>query len=83
MSTQETPLERLEALLGKLHDLHNSAVAVVEKMGTIQMDALDAKLEALATSLDEAFSSASKAATAVEKVLHDTEIEKNRLESED
>lgn len=82
MSDQPGKIEVLEQTIGKLQDLHKTYISLVEKMARIQAEAMAAGLESIANQLSKPFSSASNNAKLLETIVHDTEMERNKLKAE-
>jgi hypothetical protein len=82
MSEQHSKLELLEQTLGRLKDLHHTYVSLAEKLAKSQAEATAAGLQTIADQLSKPFSSASDSAKLLESIVHDTEIERNKLRAE-
>lgn len=79
---QARTLECIEDALQKLDDIRHSYEALVEKMGHVQLEAEDARVTFLVKGLETAFSNASNDHQAIEELLKQTEMESNRIKSE-
>ena len=77
-----TPVELLEAQLTALSNLHDNVGGSIQKAVRIQDDLTSAGFEAQADRLSGPFSDLSKAAEALQSLIHDIEIERNRMRNE-
>ena len=71
----------LEQFVGKIKDVHNSYAALIAKLAKVQADATQAGLESVANGLGKPFSDAAEDAKSIEGLLHDTEMERNKLKA--
>ena len=81
MSEQQDKVVVLEQFVGKIRDVHHSYAALLEKLAKVQAEAAQAGLESIASNLGKPFSDASMDAKSIEELLHDTEIERNKLKA--
>jgi len=77
------PVELLEAQLTALSDLHNNVSGSIQKAVRIQGDLTSADFEAHADRLSGPFSDLSNAAEKLQALIHDIEIERNRMRNEE
>ena len=80
--SEKSELEHADDLLRKLQDILASQAALVEKLASAQMDALNAGFQSLMDSLDESFSNASKNRDRIKEIHQVLEMERNRLKGE-
>ena len=81
MNNQEDKVVVLEQFVGKIRDVHHSYAALIEKMAKVQADAAQAGLESVVHGLGKPFSDASADAETIQALLHDTEMERNKLKA--
>jgi len=81
MNEQQDKVVVLEQFVGKIRDVHHSYAALLEKLAKVQAEAMQAGLETIANNLGKPFSDASADAESIEHLLHDTEIERNKLKA--
>ena len=81
MSEQQDKVVVLEQFVGKIRDVHHTYATLLEKLAKVQADASQAGLESVASKLGKPFSDASVDAKYVEELLHDTEMERNKLKA--
>lgn len=82
MSEQKSKLEVMEEILVKLQDVENSYVAIVEKIATLLSQTEEAGLDSLREKLVKPFTDTSNNAKLMGELLHDAEIERNKLRQE-
>jgi len=71
----------LDQFVGRIKDVHNSYAALLEKLAKVQSDAPQAGLDTIASGLGKPFSDASMDAESIQHLLHDTEMERNKLKA--
>jgi len=81
MNEQQDKVVVLEQFVGKIRDVHNSYAALIEKLAKVQADAAQAGLDSVASGLGKPFSDASADAESIQGLLHDTEMERNKLKA--
>lgn len=77
------PVELLEAQLTALADIHNNVGGSIQKAVRIQEDLSSAGFEEQADRLNGPFSDLSNAAEKLQALIHDVEIERNRMRNEE
>ena len=81
MNEPENKVVVLDQFVGKIRDVHNSYAALIEKLAKVQADAAQAGLDTIAGGLGKPFSDASADAESIQNLLHDTEMERNKLKA--
>ena len=81
MSEPQDKIVVLEQFVGKIRDVHHSYAALLEKLAKVQAEATQAGLQSVADGLGKPFSDASADAESIETLLHDTEMERNKLKA--
>ena len=81
MAEQQDKVVVLEQFVGKIRDVHHSYATLIEKLAKVQADAAQAGLESVASKLGKPFSDAAEDAKSIEELLHDTEMERNKLKA--
>ncbi len=76
------PVELLDAQLTALSDTHKNVVGSIEKTIRIQEDLSAAGFTEQSERLSGPFSDLSKAAEKLQALIHDVEIERNRMRNE-
>ena len=82
MSEEKVELEKLEEVIVKLKDIHNSYIALVKKMAVLLTEIQGVEINSIAQKLDKPFSNASNNAKLLEQIVADVEIERNKIKSE-
>jgi hypothetical protein len=79
MSEQKSKLQVMEEIVLRLKDVGNSYVAIVEKMAPLLSQTKEVGQESLRENLGRLFTAASNNAKLMGELLHDAEIERNKL----
>jgi hypothetical protein len=82
-SEDPKPVEILEAQMTAILDTHKNVVGSIEKTIRIQEDLSNAKFQEYADRLSAPFSDLSSAAEKLQALLHEVEIERNRMRNEE
>ncbi|MGQ0734163.1 MAG: hypothetical protein ACT4QD_10950 [Acidobacteriota bacterium] len=77
--SDQTPLELLEQQITALTDTHKGVAGLIEKLVRIQAALATGDFQAFSDRLGEPFVALSTVAEAVQGVVHDIEIERNRI----
>jgi len=82
MSEQKSKFEAMEEIVVKLEDVENSYVAIVEKIATLLSQTEEAGQDSLREKLRKPFTDTSNNAKLMGELMHDAEIERNKLQQE-
>jgi DNA repair ATPase RecN len=82
MAEQSDPVDVVEQQLTAITDTHGNLAGLIQKTTRIQAELAEAGLEDLADRIGLVFASLSDVAEELQKVLHDVEIERNRLRTQ-
>jgi hypothetical protein len=82
MSEEKSKLEYMEEIVLKLQDVEKSYVAIVEKIAALLSQTEEAGLDSLREKLVKPFTDTSNNAKLMGELLHDAEIERNKLRQE-
>jgi len=83
MSGESKPIDVLEAQITAISDTHENLAGLVEKSVRVQSELLDAGFQEFSDAIGEPFSAMSSAAEKLQKLLHNIEIERNRIRNEE
>jgi hypothetical protein len=75
-------VDALEAQITAVEDTHRNVTGLVEKTAGIQGDLLNAGFTAFSDAVGEPFAALSTAAEKLQALVHDMEIERNRIRNE-
>jgi len=82
MADSKKTLEEMQARLSHLNDIHNSQVALNEKIAGLQMELLENPDDKLEKGLNQALSNASNNAEIIKELTDDYEIRINKFKSD-
>lgn len=79
---QERPVDVLDGFIKSLGDTKTGIQGLVEKLSAIQLEATEKGFDDVSAALGKPFGAASRCAEELEAVIHDAELERNRLANE-
>jgi len=82
MSEEPEPIDVLEAQLTAIGDTHSNLTGLVEKVARIQSDLMTGGFQEFSDAAGEPFAALSTATEKLQALLHDIEIERNRIRNE-
>ena len=82
MAESADPIEVVERQVTAITDTHANLAGLIQKTTRIQAELAVAGLEDLADRIGEVFAGLSAVAEELQKVLHDVEIERNRMRTQ-
>ena len=82
MPESADPIEVVEKQVTAITDTHANLAGLIQKTTRIQAELAEAGLEDFADRMGGVFASLSDVAEELQKVLHDVEIERNRMRTQ-
>ena len=82
MSEESNPIEVLEAQMTAIEDTNSNLTGLVEKVARIQSDLLTGGFQEFSDAVGEPFGAMATASEKLQALLHDIEIERNRIRNE-
>jgi hypothetical protein len=82
MAEEKNKIAILEEQMNEFKDTHNNITGLVEKIAGVQAKLQENEFKSFADAAGEIFSLASDAAMKLQAVMHDMELERNRLRNE-
>lgn len=79
---QQDPIDVVEKQVTAITDTHSNLAGLIQKTTRIQAELGEAGLEAFADRMGGIFASLSGVAEELQSVLHDIEIERNRMRTQ-
>jgi len=76
-------IEDLEAQISAISDTQDNLAGLIQKAARIQGELLDAGFSEYSETLGEPFTAMSMAAEKLQELVHDMEIERNRMRNEE
>ncbi len=83
MSEEPKSIVVLEAQSTAISDTHKNIIGLIEKVSRVQAELSAAGFQEFADGLSAPFSDLSTAAEKLQQLLHDAEIERNRMKNEE
>ena len=82
MTERPNPIDVLDQQVTAITDTHGNLAGLIQKTTRIQVELAEAGLDALADRIQGVFAGLSDVAEELQKVLHDVEIERNRMRTQ-
>jgi hypothetical protein len=83
MSEESKPVDVLEAQITAISDTHTNLAGLIEKLVRVQSELLSAGFPEFSDVIGGPFSAMSTAAEKLQELLHEIEIERNRIRNEE
>ena len=82
MTERPNPIDVLDQQVTAITDTHGNLAGLIQQTTRIQVELAEAGLDALADRIQGVFAGLSDVTEELQKVLHDVEIERNRMRTQ-